>query len=108
MFDWKAVEERGTRWANILAIIPGSYCAFGTYIALHSRVPESAPRTAPPAQVLSFVGGLDMKGVIVSLGVFVACIAVGAVLNTLAASRVKRLNKPEGRVRECFQWQILP
>jgi hypothetical protein len=49
-----------------------------------------------------------MKGVIVSLGVFVACIAVGAVLNTLAASRVKRLNKPEGRVRECFQWQILP
>lgn len=28
MVDWKNLEERGARWANMLSLLPGSYCAY--------------------------------------------------------------------------------
>ena len=70
--------EKMAALANILALIPGGYCAYGTWLLLHPAASQT------PSQATS-----GLSNVLVSL--FVACglIVLGAVLNLVAARKHK-------------------
>jgi hypothetical protein len=72
--------EKGAQLANILALIPGGYCAYGTYLLLHgtSQFAQSAPPGTPPAQLFNPVG------LYISLGIFVLLVLIGALLNLIS------------------------
>ena len=67
MLDWEVIEERGARWANIVSVLPGSY---GAYVIWDQRHSGSAATTINP-------------GLLVALGAFLLCIAIGAILNAI-------------------------
>jgi hypothetical protein len=78
--------------SNILSLLPGAYCAYGTYVLLHG----SAASAPPAAQIFNPVG------VYISLGVFVVLVLTGALLNLIPKrtesklSPVPQLNEPRG------------
>jgi len=61
-------EERGARWANILAVLPGSYCAFVLFLERNG------------ASMIAFRWSSPF---FLSLILFLLCICMGAVLNFL-------------------------
>jgi hypothetical protein len=75
---------RAAQLSNILALLPGAYCAYGTYILLHSESQLPLPHAGPQVPL---VRDMSVTGVWVSLGLFLSCIAVGAVLNFIVLPR---------------------
>lgn len=65
--------EKIAQLVNLLAVIPGVYAA---YAVLHSQTPHS--------QQLQYAGGATHgRGLLLSFLAFCACVAIGAVLNSL-------------------------
>ena len=71
MPDWEVIEERGARWANIVSVLPGSYCAYAIWDQRHS----------------GSVATVINPGFFVALVVFVLCIAIGAILNVIRSGK---------------------
>jgi hypothetical protein len=67
MFNIERIEERGARWANIIAAFPGCYCAF---VLWGQRHPGGGPLSQYPGFTFAVI-------------TFFACITIGAVLNLL-------------------------
>jgi hypothetical protein len=59
------LEERGARWANVISVLPGFYCAYAVWKQRHSGSMTSEVST----------------GFIVALIAFVLCIGIGGILN---------------------------
>jgi hypothetical protein len=69
--------------ANILALVPGGYCAYGTYVLLHGGAPQ--PSASPPAAAGTH--GVNPTVLLVSFVLFLLCFSLAAVLNLLIALR---------------------
>src|ERR1700756_4199334 len=69
--DWKSVEERGARWANMISLILGFYCA---YVIWNQRHSDSASLISYPAFIFALIA-------------FVICLAIGGILNFLRRDR---------------------
>jgi len=69
--------ERLAALANILALIPGGYCAYGTWVLLHPQ--PAAAQGQTPATSLS--------GVLYSLFAAIVLVVLAAVLNVAATRR---------------------
>lgn len=63
-FTVERFEGRAARWANILAVVPGSYCAYVLWAQRNGEISMTVPR--------AFVFGV---------AAFFACILIGAILN---------------------------
>lgn len=70
--------EKMAALANILALIPGGYCAYGTWLLLHPSL--AASNSANPIRP-------DTGGVVVSLFGAIGLVVVGSVLNYVAAHK---------------------
>jgi hypothetical protein len=69
------IEERGARWANILAVIPGAYCAFAIFSQRNSGMVSAMNQSWP---------------FILSVVVFLCCICLAAILNFLRRGKEVR------------------
>jgi hypothetical protein len=78
MVDWKNLEERGARWANMLSLLPGSYCAYIIWQERHTGAMWSM------SAAFAF-----------SLVVFFICICIGAILNFLRSKSSKPAPLPQ-------------
>lgn len=105
--------DSGAKIANILAVLPGAYCAYGTWVMLHPRPSTIAPVSSGAAMfspiallvstvlfVVCIAAGSPM-GLLVSTVVLMVCIAAGAALNAAwfgrreqAAPRTETSQKP--------------
>jgi hypothetical protein len=78
--------ERMAALANIAALIPGGYCAYGTWVLLHA--PSSPAGTGMTSQSTT-----GLSGVLTSLFVAIGLIVLAAVLNLLAGWKRKPVNQ---------------
>lgn len=65
--------------SNILALVPGAYCAYGTWVLLHSSQASAQGQAPSPS----------LSGVLYSLLTAIGLIVLAAVLNLLASRRPK-------------------
>jgi hypothetical protein len=77
--------DRGAKLANILALLPAGYCAYGTWVLLHSSSGTTIPSKPHPIEPPMF----NSTGILISLGLFVGCVVLGAVLNVISGKRQK-------------------
>jgi hypothetical protein len=80
--------------ANILSLLPAVYCAYGTYVALHPpAVKAVASAPLPDAHAAGPVLMVNIQGVLISLVIFLVCVAIGAIFNVIAYRRNKEADK---------------
>jgi hypothetical protein len=79
----------GAQIANILALFPGAYCAYGTYTLLHSGVPQSS--VSQPGAAMTHV--VNPTFLIVSFIFFLLCFSSSAVLNLINTFRKPKVEK---------------
>lgn len=90
------VLERGAQLANIAALFPAAYCAYGTYVLLHSSSLPAQTTTGNSAGTPLF----NPVGLYISFGVFVLLAAIGGVLNLISRrNAVVTENKPEPKLK---------
>lgn len=75
--------------ANVIALLPAGYCAYGTYVLLHSAGSQG---TQPESAAAAGGRMVNPEGVLISLGLFLFCVAVAAVLNLMG----KRQKQSQG------------
>lgn len=79
----------GAQIANILAIVPGVYCAYGTYVLLHGGVPQP---TSTPAQSGSVIvtHSVSPNLLLWSFVIFLSCVSIAAIINLVLALKRPR------------------
>lgn len=87
MLENRSTLDTAAKIANLLALLPASYCAYGTYVLLHPPVSSAAKTTESHPEIASMV---SVQGIIISLAIFLGCVGVGAILNMLAYQRKKK------------------
>jgi hypothetical protein len=75
--------QKAANLAQIVALIPGFYCGYGTYVLLHSA--QQGKATAPTEPSM-----LNTTGLLWSLAIFLGLLAVGFVLRIIAWGRSPR------------------
>jgi hypothetical protein len=81
--------EKIANWANVIALIPGFYCAYGTYRLLHP------PDKVVSADPLAGVSVMSLKNVGLSLFAAVFLVVLASVLNMIATYR-RRASEQSG------------
>jgi hypothetical protein len=99
--------EKTAALANIIALVPGAYCAYASWELLH---PAVAATSTPVAQA-----PVNLTAVLVSLLSAVGLVVLAAILNTVAAygkaiNRAQQSKQTSTDWREAFrnpQWRIV-
>lgn len=79
--------ERCAQIANIVALLPAAYCAYGTYIVLHT---PNLPAPVPSQSLVEVAGTVTIRGIVISLVIFLSCVAIGAIINIIANAQSRR------------------
>jgi len=75
--------DRGAKLANVIAILPAGYCAYGTWVVLH---PHTYTPINPAQQAAHLEAPMfSVAGLVASVTLFPLCVALGAVFNIMSS-----------------------